>query len=103
MYTNGAFFIFGGYSGGSIKGIGKLDATTKIWSKVGDLNSGRAGHNVIFDGAHFLVIGGAYERKTEKCTMANGRMTCAQQNPELNDYAFYPELYMVPINFCKEL
>ena len=79
-----------------------MDATTKIWSKVGDLNSGRSGHNVIFDGAHFLVIGGEYFKKTENCTMVNGQMTCAEQKPELTSYAYYPELYMVPIDFCKE-
>ena len=35
IYTDGAFYVFGGYSGGnfggsSIKSIGKLDATTFI-------------------------------------------------------------------------
>ena len=78
-----------------------MDATTKIWSKVGDLNSARDGHNVIFDGAHFLVIGGYGTQKTEKCTMANGQMTCIDQNPELTNYAYYSELYMVPLNFCE--
>ena len=79
-----------------------MDATTKIWSKVGDLTSPRSGHNVIFDGAHFLVIGGAGTRlKTEKCTLVNGQMTCAEQNPELTKFAFYPELYLVPLDFCE--
>merc|ERR1711892_882316 len=106
IYTDGAFYVFGGYSGGnfggsSIKSIGKLDATTFIWSKVGDLYSGRYGHNVIFDGAHFLVIGGLGTKKTEKCTLVNGQMTCAEQNSELSEYAFYPELYMVPSDSLK--
>ena len=78
-----------------------MDATTSTWSKVGDLNSARSSHNVIFDGAHFLVIGGSGTQKTEKCAMANGQMTCAEQTPELEMYANYPELYLVPLNFCK--
>ena len=99
---DGAFYVFGGRTSGSLKGIGKLDATTKIWSKVGDLNSERYAHNVIFDDAHFLVIGGSGIRyKTEKCTLDNGRMTCGEQNPELSDYLYYPELYMVPSDFCE--
>ena len=102
IYTDDAFYVFGGYSyDGSIKSIGKLDTTTMIWSKVGDLNSGRVAHNVIFDGAHFLVIGGERTHKTEKCTLANNQMTCAEQNPELTDYVRYPELYMVPSDFCE--
>ena len=80
-----------------------MDATTKTWSKMGDLNSGRHAHNVNFDGAHFLVVGGYGTRKTERCTMANGQMTCIEQNPELTNYSYYPELYLVPIDFCKEL
>ena len=67
------------------------------------MNSARSGHNVIFDGAHFLVVGGREKLKTEKCTLVKGQITCAEQNPELTDYFNYPELYLVPLNFCKEL
>ena len=84
IYTDGDFYVLGGWIGdGSSNVIGKLDATTFILSKVGDLNSAKQGHNVIFDGAHFLVIGGYGRSKTEKCTLENNQMTCVQQNPEL--------------------
>ena len=65
------------------------------------MNSAREGHNVIFDGAQFLVIGGDGRYQTEKCTLANDQMTCAEQNPELNNYVDYPELYLVPSAFCE--
>ena len=107
---DGNFYVFGGSEETTDykRTIGKLDATTFIWSKAGALNSGRDGHNVIFDGAHFLVIGGGgyggggygnYE--TERCTLVNDQMTCANQNPALTDYYIYPELFLVPLDFCE--
>ena len=63
----------------------------------------RYAHNVIFDGEHFLVVGGRDIKKTERCTLNNGLMTCTEQNPELKDCARYPELFLVPVDFCKEL
>ena len=38
--------------------IARLDEKTQEWTKLGDLNTGRSGHGVIFDGQHFLVVGG---------------------------------------------
>merc|ERR1712106_85099 len=101
IYSDGGFFVFGGWSDYNIKGIGKLDATTFMWSKVGDLNTRRRSHNVIFDGAHFLVIGGDGTYKTESCKMDNDQMACVEQNPKLTKYAYYPELYLVPLDFCE--
>ena len=101
IYVNSAFYIFGGHS--SVKDIGRLDGTTMIWSKAGELTKGRWGHNAIYDGSSVLVVGGVGTFKTEKCTISNNQVTCTEQNPELVDYRTYPELFMVPVDFCKTL
>ena len=75
---------------------------THVWSKAGYLNTSRKGHNVIFDGRHFLVIGGYETKKEERCTIVRDEMTCVEQAPELTDYAYYPELFLVPDDFCKK-
>ena len=103
IYVDGFFYVFGGYpysSHGTT--INKLDAATHVWSKAGDLNTSRFAHNVIFDGRHFLVIGGAGTKQTERCTTRQGEMTCVEQAPKFKNYAWYPELFLVPDNFCKK-
>ena len=104
IYVDGAFYVFGGAPSSSVDTIiGKLDAETRVWSKAGDLNASRWGHNVIYDGRHFLVIGGKDTHMTEKCTLTNdGIMMCVDQNPKLTDYAWYPELFFVVDDFCKQ-
>ena len=86
--------------------IGKLDANSR-WSRAGDLSVGRNGHNVIYDGEYLIVVGGYAgadtSLMTEKCTVGTAGVTCTGQNPSLYDYKFYPELFMVPANFCKSL
>ena len=75
-----------------------------IWSKAGDLVNGRHGHNVIYDGSSLIVAGGVTSSlKTEKCTISSGQVSCTTQNPTLHDYAYYPELLLVPVDFCKTL
>ena len=84
--------------------IGKLDADL-IWTKVGDLNKGRWGHNVIFDGSYALVVGGYGGRDvylpTVKCDISSSSINCIEQAPLLYGYYNYPELFIVPPNFCK--
>ena len=96
IYFEGFFYVFGGTK------INKLNAATHVWSKAGDLNTSRYGHNVIFDGRHFLVVGGRGTKKTEQCTITHEEVTCVEQAPQLTDYAFYPELFLVPGNICEE-
>ena len=43
--------------------LNKLNAATHVWSKAGDLKTSRYGHNVIFDGRHFLVVGRQWNNK----------------------------------------
>ena len=67
---------------------------------------GRAGHNVIYDGQFMLVIGGGSKAldnavMTEKCSVSGGQVTCVTQTPELTGYQYYPEVFLVPADYCK--
>ena len=79
-----SFIYFGGEDGKSV--ITKFDSTTRQWSKIGNLVTGRMDHGVMFDGTNFLVAGG-YDAslKTEKCSLTGSTMTCQQQEPELEN------------------
>ena len=101
VFIHGAFYVIGGYGAKNQNVIGKLDATTKIWSKSGELVQGRLGHNAIYEGSSILVVGGFYTHKTEKCIFSNAQITCSEQDPELHEYYAYPELVLVPNNFCE--
>ena len=69
-HENG-FILFGGVADNkSSKTIARLDLATTSWSKLGELQTTRQGHGVIFDGHVFMVIGGQYTKKTEKCTLS---------------------------------
>ena len=96
--------MIGGYVDGySGKTIGRFDATRRAWSKSGELINRRYGHNAIYDGSSLVVIGGSGLRNTERCVISKGRTTCTAQNPKLKWYFTYPELFLVPVNFCKTL
>ena len=109
LYHQGAFFYFGGEGLLEQDVIAKFDETTRQWSHIGYLLSGRNNHGAIFEGNHFLVIGGdPYEDwhddnslKTEKCTLTGSGMICEEQQPELEGYSEYPELFLVPGDYCN--
>ena len=63
----------------------------------------RIGHGAIFDNTSILVVGGKGDDAfpTEKCYISDQQIRCAQQAPELEEFAYYPELFLVPFNFCK--
>ena len=102
VYTESAFFLFGGYGSSTLSVIARLDARSYEWSQVGSLNSGRYYHNVIVINGHFLVIGGDGEFKTEKCLMASGSMSCSEQSPTLDNFNRWPELFAVESSYCQE-
>ena len=85
------------------KTIGRLDIKTRKWTNVGSLVTGRHGHGAIFDGQYLLVIGGSGTYNTEKCSISNDQITCSSQSPVLINYAFYPEVLLVPKSYCKKL
>lgn len=104
IYVDGAFFVIGGIDSASnySNNIGRLDEETLSWTKAGTLKSGRYGHNAVFDGSVILVVGGNYQpTKTEKCVISGTQVTCTEQSPELRHYVNYPELFLVPSNFCQ--
>ena len=82
-----------------------------IWSQVGDLLSPRQRHNAIYDGSKLIIIGGDNTESslnpsheslpTENCNIIDGQVLCSEQNPILAQYDLYPELFLVPDNFCK--
>ena len=103
LYFQGGFIVFGGPSVSNKTIIAKLDLSTTSWSKLGDLKVGRYGHNIIYDGKDFIVVGGYSSMKTEKCSLSGLKMTCTEQQPTLTDYYLYPALVMVPEDFCTEV
>ena len=80
--------------------IARLDGSSYKWSKVGQLNEGRRGHNAIHLNGHFLVVGGEGTKNTEKCKYKNDQMVCYSQSPSLANYAYTPELMIVADDYC---
>ena len=77
------------------------DLVTESWFLVGSLNYARFGHNVIFDGQHFLVVGGYDEFKNEVCTLGEDKMiTCEKTYTYMKYWRFYPELFLVNDTFA---
>ena len=105
VYFEGSFIYFGGDGSRRRKStIASFDSTTRQWSYLGTLVTGREDHGATFDGKYFLVVGGFNpddDMKTEKCSLSNSTMTCQQQQPDLFRYEAYPELFIVPDDFCK--
>ena len=66
IYNRDAFYVFGGDTDINFlvsQTIAKLDANLD-WSKVGELRTGRKGHNFIFDGNAVLFIRGEGNKQT---------------------------------------
>ena len=96
------FYIFGGYVGSYSDKIVKFSTATENWTQVGSLSQARQGHGVIRTGGSFLVVGGSYGTfSTEKCHFDQAdKMTCVTMEPALKDYVQYPELLLVPADYC---
>ena len=71
------------------------------WTMVGRLKLARSGHSVIEVNGEFLVVGGLHDKKTERCTLVKGKVTCVAQEPMLYDYMMWPELFLVESDFCS--
>ena len=102
IHVKNAFYVIGGKdnTGKYLKTIGRMDIEGR-WTQAGELKQAREGHNVIYDGTYLIVVGGRDSLQTEKCSIKSGSVICTSQNPELIDYGFYPELFLVPESFCK--
>ena len=91
------------------KTIAKLTVNDE-WIKLGELNQARQGHAVIFAQGAFLVTGGLFNASnfsfnTEHCLVEDGTnsIECVTQEPVLELYGFYPEMFLVPANYCKTM
>ena len=95
--------MFGGQShySGLPQDIARLKESSLRWNKVGEIMSSRHGHSVIQLGQSFLVVGGKGRKRTEVCDWSHEILYCNEQNPILADYDLYPELFVVPDNYCK--
>ena len=110
------FVIFGGGCLGdsddtALTAIVSFDPDTQKWSKIGEMNQARQGHNMIRYPDAVYVIGGMDPESiddlyTEKCYY-NGPLDtrsksfeCVSQQPVLTSYTYYPELKLVNENYC---
>ena len=116
-FHDGYFYIFGGFLGLSdTNTVSRFHEESKLWSKIGKidsiytvlkiiclgaLNHERRAHAVIFVEDYFLVVGGGLgQLPTEKCRLQGASLSCIQDVPYLTNYAYHPELFIVPDNFC---
>merc|ERR1712131_219292 len=98
IYHGTGFYIFGGFTSNTMDDnlIARLDGVTFSWTQVGELVQGRYGHDAIVVQGEILVVGGwSGSLKTERCSEIEGQMRCNAQEPELNGYGYYPELFAV--------
>ena len=82
-----------------------------VWTKLGELKSGRYGHSVTALENSVLVLGGLIEDQakvnspapTEKWIMDAKNLTYSsiEINPKLQNYFFWPLLFPVNYNFCQ--
>lgn len=82
-----------------------------VWTKLGELKSGRYGHSVTALENSVLVLGGLIEDQakvnspapTEKWIMDAKNLTYSsiEINPKLQNYFFWPLLFPVDYNFCQ--
>lgn len=104
VYVNDYFVVFGGIDGSGGTTIARYDASGDDWHGMGQLKSGRDGHAVIVTGSDtVLVVGGNGNQMTEKCTVDGDSINCVGQAPYLDDYASYPELFIVSNPYCSIL
>ena len=101
VWIRDAFYVFGGWDYHSSNIIARLETKHGNWTKVGKLNHARRGHNVIAVGDSVLLVGDYVETVNEKCTFENDLLKCVDQKLSLNEYFFWPELFLVPDSFCK--
>ena len=82
--------------------IARFDPTQNDWKKLGNLRVARDRHGVIQVENEFIVIGGHrddYAREnvpTESCKLNQQSITCTTREPTLLNFAYYPELMLIP-------
>lgn len=82
------------------------------WTKMGELTEPRHAHGATIALDSFIVVGGQYstvtghvyyQLSTERCDFAsNGTsISCSTQNPIIDRFAHYPELFNVNQDYCS--
>ena len=107
VHKSNSFWIFGGKSSsgnhaGYTSIIARYCMKVESWFQAGRLNHARSGHGAIELGSNFLIVGGAGNLMTEKCEIGkDNTVECTDQQPSLDRYVAYPELFHVPNDFCS--
>ena len=79
--------------------------TIDKWEEVGNLQVRRGGLGAIANGDRIYVVGGAGEMsKTEIWSLDDNDdyINIQIAEPNLNNYRFYPELFLVDSDFCTK-
>ena len=111
--------IIGGLCDGSRSSL-IAKYTSDTWEQVGNLQNTRSGHRAISNGNRIYIVGGAdSERFVKKKNFVNNfrnnflsteiwsiddndnTVNMKVAEPELNHYYYYPELFLVPFDFCS--
>ena len=104
LYHVDSFYVFGGYDRTNnklVSAIARFTVSSGKWSKPGELTTKRRNHGAILIDGSFIVIGGLNDNPTERCTTGE-KVKCVDQEPLLNNYYSYPELFLVNSNYCPE-
>ena len=92
--------------------IARFDPIQNSWSKLGNLNVARSSHGVIQVNNEIIVVGGTsgclgcgfVDVPTESCKLNGQSMKCVTREPELWNFAYFPELMLVSwFYICKNL
>ena len=83
--------------------IALFDLSTQQWSRIGSTTySNRYHHNAIqLENGDIMVFGGTGEFGTDLCTWNEGTLQCERQNPFVNRYTAWPEMFYVTNDFCQ--
>jgi len=95
-------FIFGGECDRDVSSrIAKY--TLDKWEHVGNLQKERWVHRAISNGNRIFVVGGRDSQSTEIWSLDdNGNVNREIAAPQLNNYEYYPELFLVPSDYCSK-
>ena len=79
--------------------IARFDPIKNSWTKLGNLQVARLGHEVIQVNNEYIVVGGidgfSGDEPTESCKLNRQSMICTTREPQLSLFTYYPELMLV--------
>ena len=98
------FYMFGGKVDWDQREIiASFNTETKEWKKCGRLNQPRSGHSLILHQGAFVIVGGYpnWPLGTERCNLHGDSILCTSVDPYLTEYKFWPEMMIVPSDYCE--